>query len=76
MSATEPASGAPPLVIANPAARRGRAGGELGSMFEALRAALGPLDGDKELRLQKVIPRPHNFPGRGQLGPEEVECRA
>jgi len=44
MSATEPASGAPPLVIANPAARRGRAGGELGSMFEALRAALGPLD--------------------------------
>lgn len=44
MSATESASWAPPLVIANPAARRGRAGGELGSMLEALRAALGPLD--------------------------------
>jgi diacylglycerol kinase (ATP) len=36
--------GAPPLVIANPVARRGRARRDLGSMLEALRAALGPLD--------------------------------
>jgi diacylglycerol kinase (ATP) len=36
--------GAPPLVIANPAARRGRAGADLDCMFEALQAALGSLD--------------------------------
>jgi diacylglycerol kinase (ATP) len=36
--------GAPPLVIANPAARRGRAGVGLATMLSSLRSGLGPLD--------------------------------
>ena len=44
MKTAQPTRGAPPLVIANPAARRGRAAKDLGSMLEALRNALGRLD--------------------------------
>lgn len=38
------AGGAPPLVIANPAARRGRAAAGLAVMLSSLRSALGPLE--------------------------------
>ncbi len=45
MGAADPKDGVPrPLVIANPAARRGRTGRELADLLAPLREALGELD--------------------------------